>query len=161
MLGPLCNQTVNLETDAKTLHYSLLKLKFSPLIYLKHKKENQIKQRSQKSRHKNSAKKSSNRSIILCIPREGIFLYQGQRTQDAEVKKSLYFKKRLNNRKPKKTGAKNARCRKQEALTPSPLSLCQKLKETGPTPHLLCPLPLDQPQQLQVCMKDLVFLVRW
>ena len=28
--GPLCNQTVNLETDAKTLHYSLLKLKCSP-----------------------------------------------------------------------------------------------------------------------------------
>ena len=25
-LGPLCNQTVNLETDAKTLHYSLWKL---------------------------------------------------------------------------------------------------------------------------------------
>ena len=27
MLGPLCNQTVNLETDAKTLYYSLLKKK--------------------------------------------------------------------------------------------------------------------------------------
>ena len=26
-------QTVNLETDAKTLHYSLLKLKYSPFIY--------------------------------------------------------------------------------------------------------------------------------
>ena len=26
-------QTVNLETDAKTLHYSLLKLKYSPSIY--------------------------------------------------------------------------------------------------------------------------------
>ena len=37
MLGPLCNQTVNLETDAETLYYSLLKLKCSP-IYLKHKK---------------------------------------------------------------------------------------------------------------------------
>ena len=32
MLGPL-NQTVNLETDAKTLYYSLLKLKNSPSIY--------------------------------------------------------------------------------------------------------------------------------
>ena len=27
MLGPLCNQTVNMETDAKSLHYSLPKLK--------------------------------------------------------------------------------------------------------------------------------------
>ena len=33
MLGPLCYQTVNLETVAKTLHYSLLKLKYSPSIY--------------------------------------------------------------------------------------------------------------------------------
>ena len=32
MLGPLCYQTVNLETVAKTLHYSLLKLKHSPSI---------------------------------------------------------------------------------------------------------------------------------
>ena len=36
--GPLCNQTVNLETDAKTLYYSLLKLKYSPAIYFKGKK---------------------------------------------------------------------------------------------------------------------------
>ena len=27
MLGPLCNQMVNMETDAKSLYYSLLKLK--------------------------------------------------------------------------------------------------------------------------------------
>ena len=40
MLGPnLCNQTVNLDIDAKTLYYSLLKLKYSPSIYLKHKKD--------------------------------------------------------------------------------------------------------------------------
>ena len=26
----LCNQTVNLKTDSKTLYYSLLKLKYSP-----------------------------------------------------------------------------------------------------------------------------------
>ena len=32
MLGPLCNQTVNLKTDSKTLYYSLLKLKYSPSI---------------------------------------------------------------------------------------------------------------------------------
>ena len=38
-LVPLCNQTVNLETDAKTLYYSLLKLKYSPSINLKHKKD--------------------------------------------------------------------------------------------------------------------------
>ena len=38
MLGPLCNQSVNLETDAKTLYYSLLKLKYSPAIYFKGKK---------------------------------------------------------------------------------------------------------------------------
>ena len=37
MHEPLCNQTVNLETDAKTLYYSLLKLKYSPSICLKHK----------------------------------------------------------------------------------------------------------------------------
>ena len=46
MLGPnLCNQTsisrltVNLDIDAKTLYYSLLKSKYSPSIYLKHKKD--------------------------------------------------------------------------------------------------------------------------
>ena len=32
MLGPLCNQTVNLKTGSKTLQYSLLKLKYSPSI---------------------------------------------------------------------------------------------------------------------------------
>ena len=38
MLGSLCNQTDCLETDTKTLYYSLLKLKYGP-IYLKHKKD--------------------------------------------------------------------------------------------------------------------------
>ena len=37
MLGPLCNQTVSLKTDSKTLYYSTLKLKYSPSI-LKHDK---------------------------------------------------------------------------------------------------------------------------
>ena len=32
MPGPSCNQTVYLETDAKTFYYSLLKLKCSPSI---------------------------------------------------------------------------------------------------------------------------------
>ena len=38
MLGPFCNQTVNLESDAKTLylHYISLKLKYSPFIILCH-----------------------------------------------------------------------------------------------------------------------------
>ena len=39
MLGLLCSQIVKLETDAKTLYYSLVKLKYSPSIYLKHKKD--------------------------------------------------------------------------------------------------------------------------
>ena len=39
ILGPLSNQIVKLETDAKTLYYSLLKLKYGPSIYLKHKKD--------------------------------------------------------------------------------------------------------------------------
>ena len=40
MLGSLCNlQTVNLETEIKTLYYGLLKLKYSPSIYLKHEKD--------------------------------------------------------------------------------------------------------------------------
>ena len=32
MLGPLCNQTVNLKTDAKTLYYSIVKWKYCPPI---------------------------------------------------------------------------------------------------------------------------------
>ena len=39
MLGPLCNQTVNLKTDAKTIYYSILKFKYRPSIYLEHKKD--------------------------------------------------------------------------------------------------------------------------
>ena len=43
MLGSLCNlQTVNLETEIKTLYYGLLKLKYSPSIYLKHEKDKKI-----------------------------------------------------------------------------------------------------------------------
>ena len=34
-----CNKSVNLENDAKTLFYSLLKLKYSPSKYLEHKKD--------------------------------------------------------------------------------------------------------------------------
>ena len=32
MLGPLCNHSVDLRTDSKTLYYSILKLKYSPSI---------------------------------------------------------------------------------------------------------------------------------
>ena len=39
MLGALYNQTVNQETDAKTLYYSLQKLKYSSSSYLNHKKD--------------------------------------------------------------------------------------------------------------------------
>ena len=35
----VCNQTVNMETGAKTLYHSLVKLKYSRSIYLKHKKD--------------------------------------------------------------------------------------------------------------------------
>ena len=38
MLGLLCNRTVNLKTDSKTLYYSILKLKYSPTV-LKHNKD--------------------------------------------------------------------------------------------------------------------------
>ena len=39
MLGPLCNRTVHLVADAKTLYFSLPKLKYSPSIYVEHKKD--------------------------------------------------------------------------------------------------------------------------
>ena len=50
-------------------------------------------------------------------------------TQDAGCrgnKITVFQKKRVNRRKPKETGAKNARCRRQDVWTPSPLSFCQK-----------------------------------
>ena len=39
MLGPFCNQTVNLKTDPKALYYSIVKFKCSP-SNLKHNKGN-------------------------------------------------------------------------------------------------------------------------
>ena len=88
MLGPLCNQTVNLETDAKTLHYSLLKLKYSPSIYLlKHKKRpNLYITATEITRTQYSTKKSSNQSFVLCIFGD----FYASRMQDAEVTKSLW-----------------------------------------------------------------------
>ena len=76
MLGPLCNQTVNLETDAKILYYSLLKKEITLTGY--------------------STKKSSNKLIVLCILWDachelvcvfGDFYASGM--QDTEVTKSL------------------------------------------------------------------------
>ena len=46
VLGSLSNQTVNQQTDAKTLHYSLLKLKYSPYLYTKKTKKNSHPQKS-------------------------------------------------------------------------------------------------------------------
>ena len=37
MLGPLYNQTINLKTDAKTLYYSIQKLKYSPSLLKQNK----------------------------------------------------------------------------------------------------------------------------
>ena len=68
-----------METDAKTLYYSLLKLKYSPSIYLKHKKTPKkkniciFKQQPQKTHEQDilAAEKSSNRSIVLCVQSHG------------------------------------------------------------------------------------------
>ena len=35
MLGPLCDQTVNLKTDSKALYYSILKLKINIVLLFK------------------------------------------------------------------------------------------------------------------------------
>ena len=60
MLGPLCNQTVYLETDAKALYYSLVELKYSCFMYLKQP------QQPQKSRKQDILpKESSNQAIVL------------------------------------------------------------------------------------------------
>ena len=77
MLGCLCNQTLHLETDAKTLYYmhSLLKLKYSTSVYIfkaqkrlqklicifKHPTATVITQTGY------STKKSSNRSNVLLV----------------------------------------------------------------------------------------------
>ena len=75
MLGPLCHQTDNLETDAKTLHYSLLELKYSPSsTYLTDKKD-WNKYASLNNSHRNHTnrifyQKTSNRSFVFCILQE-------------------------------------------------------------------------------------------
>ena len=94
MLEPLCNQTVNLETDAKTLYYSLLKLKYSSSIYSKHKKD-WNKYASLNNSHTNHTnrmfyEKASNRSIVLCHELFCVFWdFYASGRQDAVVAKSL------------------------------------------------------------------------
>ena len=98
----VCNQTDNLETDSKTLYYRLLKLKMQSFyIFKAQKRLKQIcifKQQPQKSHGMDnySTKKSSNRSITLCILRDAchelfcIFRdFYASGTQDTEVTKSL------------------------------------------------------------------------
>ena len=72
MLGPLCSQTVNLETDAKTLNYRLLELNYSLSIYLKHKKDCIFKQQPEKTHKQDILLKhlQIDRSIVLCVPRD-------------------------------------------------------------------------------------------
>ena len=78
MLGPLCKQQLfNPETDAKPLYYSLLKLKYSPSIYLKHKKDKIcifLKTTATEIPRTGyyTKKSSSNRLIILCILQDTI-----------------------------------------------------------------------------------------
>ena len=62
MLGPLCNQTVNLKTEYKTLYYSILKLKYSPSI-LKHKK-GLMKYASLNNSHNNFHSNYTNRMFL-------------------------------------------------------------------------------------------------
>ena len=63
MLGPLCNQTVNLKTDSKTLYYSTLKLKRSPSI-LKHNK-GEKKYASFNNRHHNCHRNYMNNIVFF------------------------------------------------------------------------------------------------
>ena len=64
MLGPLCKQTVYLETDTKALYYSLLKLKYSCSMYLKHKKATKL-QLPQKSHEQDILPKESSNQLIV------------------------------------------------------------------------------------------------
>ena len=81
MLGPLCNQTVNLKTDSKSLNYSALKLKFSPSI-LKHNK-GEKKYESLNKSHNNFHRNYTNdlTHVMNYCSSLGIFMHQGRRTQ--------------------------------------------------------------------------------
>ena len=92
MLGPLCNQTVNLKTHSETLYYGILKLKYSP-SFLKH---NTIKITRTGYFYKYLQYTCSDRSIDLCVLWDRCFDcfcvwgFLFVRTQDAEVTKSLH-----------------------------------------------------------------------
>ena len=87
--GSLCNQTVNLETDAKTLYCSSLNLKYSLFICLKHKKDS--KQQPEKSQEQDILPKNLqiDRSFFASYGTHamnhfaslGIFMRQGRWTQ--------------------------------------------------------------------------------
>ena len=90
MLGPLCNQTVNLKTHSKPLYYGILKLKYSPSFL----KQNTIKITRTGYFYKYTC---SDGSIDLCVLQDTyhdwfcIFGdFYSTRTQDAEVTKSLH-----------------------------------------------------------------------
>ena len=69
MLGPLYNQTDNVETVAKTLHYSLVALKYSPYsTYLKHKKD-WNKYASLNNSHRNHTNRILYQKILKSIDR--------------------------------------------------------------------------------------------
>ena len=99
MHGPLCNQTVNLKTDSKTLYYSILKLKHNEGY-----KKYALFNNSHNNCHSNYTyriflQKHVFRSIDLCMVRDmcrelfcvfGDFYVSG--TWVAEVTKSLGLK---------------------------------------------------------------------
>ena len=62
MLGPLCNQTVNLKKDCKALYYSILKFKYSPSIS-KHNKCS-MKYASLNNSHNNCHSNYTNRTYL-------------------------------------------------------------------------------------------------
>ena len=79
MLGALCNQTVNLETDAKTLYYSLLKLKYSPSIYLNNSHEQDIPKKNLQIDGPFSV--SYRTHLMNYLVSLGIFMHQGGKMQ--------------------------------------------------------------------------------
>ena len=104
ILRPLCNQTVNLETDAKTLYYSSLIYIYiySPSKYLKHKKLIcNFKQRPEKSHNRMFYQKIFKSFSHSLHPTKGgiphdvmnyfvsLRIFYASGTQDAEVTKSL------------------------------------------------------------------------
>ena len=63
ILGPLCNQTVKLKTDSKTLYYSIMKLKYRPFV-LKNNKGWQKYSSSNNSHYNNYHRNYTNRIFL-------------------------------------------------------------------------------------------------